>query len=487
MMPHVKQPLFEARLREMEKRRAWGPGLVSCLEQFIRTADDDALFRVNPFTFAREQAIAELDALDLLLHASALGLFTLDWALFCPRCCCVAESFRSLSAVRNTYRCSLCQVQHETTLDDYIAVTFTINSEIREIPLHHPEQLSAWDRMFKVASTPDGLLPNGEPLRDARASFTKAVCEVPANGTTRIEIAATPGTMIAASPAGRAALLLNVSDRMSGVEQIVPVRWSAGEVTEYTTGDLSSGRVTFVIENDTPDSGTFLAFILPPGIKPGATPIHFQPFLNPKRLLTSQTFRDLFRSEVIQAGDGIAIRDLAVLFTDVKGSTELYERIGDLNAFSVVQRHFDRLQQVIVRHRGVMVKTIGDAVMAAFMNPADAMAAALEMQDVHGQDGPLERRDVPLKIGVHRGAAIAVTLNQTVDYFGQTVNIASRIQNLADANEIYLSEDVFRAPDVQPLLAQVGAEPSLTKLRGMHEGIRVFRIGADRAKGVSAS
>jgi class 3 adenylate cyclase len=110
------------------------------------------------------------------------------------------------------------------------------------------------------------------------------------------------------------------------------------------------------------------------------------------------------------------------------------------------------------------------------------MAAALEMQDVHGQDGSLKCRDVPLKIGVHKGAAIAVTLNQSVDYFGQTVNIASRIQNLADANEIYLSEDVYQAPDVQPLLAQVGAEPSLAKLRGVNAGVRVFRIGTDRAK-----
>jgi len=120
------------------------------------------------------------------------------------------------------------------------------------------------------------------------------------------------------------------------------------------------------------------------------------------------------------------------------------------------------------------------------MNAADAMAAALEMQDVQNRDGSLQLRDVPLKIGMHRGAAIAVTLNQTVDYFGQTVNIASRIQNLADANEIYLSEDVYSAPDVQPLLEQVGAEPSLVKLRGVNDGVRVFRIGTGRAKGLTA-
>lgn len=81
-----------------------------------------------------------------------------------------------------------------------------------------------------------------------------------------------------------------------------------------------------------------------------------------------------FRSRVIEATEGIGIRDLTLLFTDLKGSTELYDRIGDLNAYSQVQRHFERLLDVTVRHNGAVVKTIGDAVMAAFATPADAVS-----------------------------------------------------------------------------------------------------------------
>ena len=80
--------------------------------------------------------------------------------------------------------------------------------------------------------------------------------------------------------------------------------------------------------------------------------LNFQPFLSGKRLLISQTFRDLFRSEVIKATEGIAIRDVTLLFTDLKGSTALYQRIGDLNAYMHVQRHFERLLDVTVRHPG---------------------------------------------------------------------------------------------------------------------------------------
>jgi class 3 adenylate cyclase len=483
MPPQINDPLLEARLEELEKRRSWVPRLVSKLETFIRTAEDDALFRVNPFTFARERNIAEQDAMDVLLHATALGIFSLDWTLFCPFCCAVVESFRSLSGIRNTYRCSLCQIQHETALDDYIAVTFTINSEIREIALHRPEKLSPWDRYFKSGNTPDGILPDGTPLRVAKASIAKLVCDVPAQGTTRVDIETAAGTLIAASVQGKAALKLTVAGEEAAAGHTIPVRWSAAEVTAYTTAEIAPGKLTFDIRNDTPEAGMFVAVLLPPGVQLGGLPLRFQPFLNSKQLLTSQTFRDLFRSEVIQASDGIAVRDLALLFTDLKGSTELYDRIGDLNAFSLVQRHFERLQQVIARHRGVMVKTIGDAVMAAFMNAADAMAAALEMLGDGSNDAAAgDHRDMVLKVGVHRGAAIAVTMNQTVDYFGQTVNIASRIQNLAEANEIYLSEDVYDAPDVQPLLERIGVEPSLAKLRGVNEGMRVFRIACGRAK-----
>jgi class 3 adenylate cyclase len=83
---------------------------------------------------------------------------------------------------------------------------------------------------------------------------------------------------------------------------------------------------------------------------------------------------------VIEATEGIGVRDLTLLFTDLKGSTELYDRIGDLNAYSQVQCHFERLLDVTVRHNGAVVKTIGDAIMAAFVTPPDAVSAALKMR-----------------------------------------------------------------------------------------------------------
>jgi class 3 adenylate cyclase len=193
---------------------------------------------------------------------------------------------------------------------------------------------------------------------------------------------------------------------------------------------------------------------LPPHLVTRPPPLHFAPFLSGKRLLTTQTFRDLFRSEVIRGSEGLGVKDIALLFTDLKGSTAIYDRIGDLNAFALVQQHFDRLQEVTVRHNGAIINTIGDAVMAAFLKPADAVQAAIEMRnEIASFNERQPDKALILKIGVHKGAAIAVTLNERLDYFGQTVNIAARVQNLADADEIFVSQDVYDATGVRDKLA----------------------------------
>ena len=196
----------------------------------------------------------------------------------------------------------------------------------------------------------------------------------------------------------------------------------------------------------------------------------FRPFLSGKRLLMTQTFRDNFRSEVIRAAGGIAVRDVTLLFTDLKGSTSLYERIGDLNAYMQVQRHFERLLGVTVKRNGAVNKTIGDAVMAAFPTPLDAVTAALEMRDAAEElNRGRPQRDFVLKIGLHRGAAIAVTLNDRLDYFGQAVNIASRVQDFAGGDEICLTEEVRQATESRSPLRLT---PSGRPRRGSRESSR---------------
>jgi class 3 adenylate cyclase len=170
----------------------------------------------------------------------------------------------------------------------------------------------------------------------------------------------------------------------------------------------------------------------------------------------------------------LKITSLTFLFTDLKGSTELYERVGDLVAYDLVNAHFRILHEVVAGEAGAVVKTIGDAVMATFPTPDRALAAALRMRDaLRDLDA-----DLMLKIGIHEGPCLAVMLNERQDYFGQTVNIASRVQNLAASRSIFATGQVLAHGPASKLLETNGITPVAQErvLRGISNQVTVYEI-----------
>ena len=152
-----------------------------------------------------------------------------------------------------------------------------------------------------------------------------------------------------------------------------------------------------------------------------------KPFLTAKRMLSNQTFRDVFKADNLNIDQRLKITSLTFLFTDLKGSTALYERVGDLAAFDLVRAHFHALLEIISSEKGAVVKTIGDAVMATFIRPEHAIVAGLRMRAaMDGLNAERGTQDLIVKIGIHEGPCLAVMLNERQDYFGQTVNIAAQ-------------------------------------------------------------
>ncbi len=475
----VHEQVLDERLAALEAARAWSPRVISKLESHIRTADDNALFRINPIRFAAEKNIAEAEAIDLFLHGTFLGLFEMDWLLLCAACSCVVESFSSLKGVRSQFHCAMCRADLEAALDDYIAVTFTVSPQIRPIAFHKPETLSAQDFAFAYKLTDEGLLPDGTPFVQVLKAWTSAIRFLPP-GTTRLEIEARQGLLHAWGPDSDAGFDFRVEGVPATSPQTVRIRY-LGSRCEPAQGIVAPGRIVFEIENETGQQGFIGISAVPAKDLPilEIPRLDFLSYLSGSRLLVTQTFRDLFRSEAIRAVEGISVRDITLLFTDLKGSTDLYDRIGDLNALSLVQQHFERLREVTVRHGGAIIKTIGDAVMAAFVEPADAVRAAIAMlQDMEAFNRRLPSREVILKIGIHRGAAIAVTLNERLDYFGQTVNIAARVQSLSDAKVICLTSEVVKDPKVKDILAPFVVEQAMAELKGVQQQMPVLQVKA---------
>jgi class 3 adenylate cyclase len=195
---------------------------------------------------------------------------------------------------------------------------------------------------------------------------------------------------------------------------------------------------------------------------------------------TLQDFRDLFSSEVLAPGVEVGVQNIGLLFTDLKDSTALYEKIGDATAYALVRDHFTYLFAIIRRRDGAVIKTIGDAVMAAFSRPSDALEAALEMQErVRELNAALAPKPpVILKIGVHAGPAIAINTDGVLDYFGTTVNLAARVQNESRGGDVVISEPLFHDARCKDALGRHAAsvETATVRLKGLTDAYELRRL-----------
>ena len=205
-----------------------------------------------------------------------------------------------------------------------------------------------------------------------------------------------------------------------------------------------------------------------------------QDALTADRMATLQVFRDLFSSQVLRPGDEVAIGRVTLLFSDLKGSTAMYEAVGDAAAYRLVRAHFAYLAAIIREHEGAIVKTIGDAVMAAFHEPLQGLRAAVAMQERVAEFNAANPEPIVLKLGLHEGPCIAVTLNDRLDYFGQTVNVSARLQGESVGGDVVVSLAIAELAGAAPILARHEALRESAALRGVSEPVPFVRLLVDR-------
>lgn len=202
------------------------------------------------------------------------------------------------------------------------------------------------------------------------------------------------------------------------------------------------------------------------------TPVH--------ELMTVQKFRDWAQNEPLPPGEYLAVQKMTLWFSDLTGSTALYARNGDPFAYNLVREHFDIITGAIQQAGGAVVKTIGDGVMAVFSTAKQGLQAALDANqrlDAFNEASNLEGdRRLSLKVGIHCGPAIVVTLNERLDYFGTTVNIASRVSNLAKGKEIMLTQAAYTAPELADMVSAYKTDLFESDIRGLENRVAVCRV-----------
>jgi class 3 adenylate cyclase len=458
-------------------RRASDPDVATAIEALVRDGTDRDLNRINAPAFAKRYALDEELAINGFLHASALGLFEMSWNVLCPGCGGVLDTNASLrSLVKSEYVCALCAANYSPTMDDLIEVTFTVSPRIRRIAGHHPHDLPLGEylRSMYWGSWVDVTDEGFETLMNEALLDTM---ELAPGERAVMSLTLPEGYIIVFEPVTHAVQFVPVSGEPVRERQALTVIYDRDH---HHTAEvpLRPGPLRLSLENRTETRTLPAVFIAGDVLHDflGAR----RPYLTGKRLLSNQTFRDLYRTNTLDIDQRLKITSMTFLFTDLRGSTELYERVGDLAAFDLVQAHFQVLQGIVTAEAGAVVKTIGDAVMATFVTPGKAVAAAIRMReamrDLNAQAG---RDDLLLKIGLHEGPCIAVTLNERQDYFGQTVNIAARVQGLADAQSIFITNSVVDDAQAAKLLADMHVTPVLQQvsLRGIARDIPVYAVG----------
>jgi class 3 adenylate cyclase len=452
------------------------PLVADAIQRLIESGEDHELNRINLLDFSKNTGLDEERVIAGFLHASRLGLFDLTWNVLCPGCGGVLDAHSTLKSLRHDdYQCGLCACSYEASVDEQVEVAFTVSPQVRRIAAHDPNALPIWE-YFKQVFWSSGVDFNQESFASLSHDVVLDARELPARQKAVLSLQLPPQFIIVFEPVTHAALFIDVQgEPAEETQQLSLVYNNIHAPVETVT--LRPGPLQLSLDNQTD-------LRVLPSVLVAADALHHligkrKPFITAKRMLTNQTFRDVYKADNLDIDQRLKITSLTFLFTDLKGSTALYERVGDLAAFDLVRAHFRALLEIINSEKGAVVKTIGDAVMATFIRPEHALVAGLRMRAAMDALN-VERGtgDLVVKIGIHEGPCLAVMLNERQDYFGQTVNIAARVQGLATSQAIHITGPVIDAPAVAALLDKEAIKPiqKQAALRGIADKVVVYEI-----------
>ena len=457
--------------------RAFNRWPVSEVDRFGRALDakeDWALFRINPVCFAEREGFDEQVALDLFVHGVKVGLFDLVWTCLCVFCGAVEYAFDTIDRIpTRDFHCTRCDADIRAWLDERVEVCFSIHPSVATLAIDPFRDWACYQRYY----TSSNLL---RPPVEAASHRIHAhlLLEAEASGELEFDLAAGDSLRLVSYDRHAQALLSSEAGAPASLDvDLLPTGFA-------TTAACAPGRVVLRVNNraSTPTGvvvldGDVARFRHSVETQPAA----LRPFVSGQKLLCTESFRRLFRVQSLDEELALNVRHVALLFTDLVASTALYEVVGDVAAYARVRAHFRELHAATEICGGAVVKTMGDAIMAAFDSTLAAARAGVDiLRRIEALNATMPPGGTPLavRIGVHAGPAIIVHAQGRLDYFGQVANIAARVQSLAGAASMCLSLDALRMPGVEAALAETSTieGPQRVVIRGLSEPIDVYRI-----------
>ena len=420
--------------------------IVNHLFEYIQKADDQDLLAIHPYRLAEYWGEKKYSVLNVFLNASKIDLLDFKWEVSCPGCKKPKNSFRKMREIHPTLYCDECDISYQVDFNENTHLVFVPNPLIRKPA----------ERKFCYGG------PQNVPYR-----VTQHFLNI--GEEKYLDIRLQEGTYLFKTDQHKGLLKLHV--REDGPDN----------VSLYITDDdfdnqeaVISTRPNLSIINKS--SKKVVAFLDKKNWK--------QKAIYASEVTSSHDFRTLFAKETLREGMKVHAEGITMLFTDLMNSTDLYRQEGDEFAIGQLMSHFKIIQQIVAEERGGIVKTIGDSVMAVFREPVSALKAVERIQEIFSSSTALGD-SFKLKAGIHYGDCTVVNLNDRVDYFGTTVNIAARLVDVAKEKEIVVSEAFFKNNAVTRYLDRnrksLFIKDSTKELKGFdNESFKVKEIRMER-------
>lgn len=443
--PHADMVRLQAATRRLAEMDV-NPETTALLSAHAATAPPEDAAEMRPFALADAWGQDRTEVLRACLRAVEAGLLELRWRVLCPSCQGASPTVSGLSELTGQAHCPSCNLQFGPLFDRSVEVCFAVAPTIR-------------------ASQPlaESTYCVGGPQRTRHVLVQTTIAP---GETVRVSPNVPPGEYLLASPQADAVTV--------GLGNGEPNAPSEARILLQT----ADKRATFVLPpQDLPASGVWRwenRTTWP--IVARLERVEGRPDVATAAFVTSlQDFRDRFGSEVLSPGAELAVRQITILFSDLKGSTEMYARLGDAPSYAAVRDHFSLVHGVVDHENGAILKTLGDAVMAAFPDPAGAVRSAIAIQKAASH----QAEPMIVKMGLYNGPALAVNANGLLDYFGQTVNLAARVQALSVGGDVVIPASLADDASIASALVGCRREAFTAPLRGASGSHNLLRVWPD--------
>uniref|UniRef100_A0A7S4KD36 Guanylate cyclase domain-containing protein n=1 Tax=Odontella aurita TaxID=265563 RepID=A0A7S4KD36_9STRA len=398
---------------------------------------------IHPAVLARESGVPHQVVMEELLYATKVGLASMRWAPECERCGSAVTEAAQIGRLPARADCKGCHYPNVIDTMDRIKVLFNLTQDVLYVLMEN------YACQPSSASMGENALFAAVPATSTGSGFRYSVgC-----GRDELRPAFDPGKYRMHCPVSKTDNYLTVQESASPDDRPIKLKMRISDIVcDGSPGSAQKelivphGKVHFDI---IPDTHSFFVLWVQNDVDDDTLlrlpPEERAPYTSATEMIHHDAFQRLFADQVVSSRPEalLKIKRVVLVFTDVVGSTNLYASLGDGPALQLVRKHYAVLFSAFTR-RGRVVKTIGDAVMASFSSGRHAVEACAEaLRKVPRECVLPDGRPLEIRIGVHCGSAVVVPLNGVNDYFGQTVNIAARVEAAVKASECFVTDAVL--------------------------------------------